>query len=145
MKIHVSIGGVSVGGYIEVNPAKGGNIVSLPCPDNGADEILAEDICDYIPRIQLVPVILHYTKKLKSNGRLIIGGTEIKELAKAVVLGDDFELFNKMLFGSFENVWDIKSGATSIIEIVDALKKLGLKIVGKKLNGYKFIVEAVRE
>lgn len=145
MKIHVSVGGIVFGGYVEVNPRDGGNIVCLPCPDNAAEEIMAEDICDYIPRIQLVPVISHYIKKLQTNGKLIIGGTEIKELAKAVVLGDDFESFNKMLFGSFENVWDIKSGATSIIEIVDVLKQLGLKIIGKKINGYKFIVEAVRE
>ena len=144
MKIHVSIGGVSVGGYLEVNPKNGGNIVSLPCPDGGADEILAEYVCDYLPRIQLSAVMSHYVKKLKPKGRLIIGGTELKELAKAVVLGDDFESFNKIIFGSFESVWDIKSGATSVIEIVDILKQLGLTIVGKKLNGYKFIVEAIR-
>lgn len=145
MKIHVSIGGVSVGGYTEVNPKNGGNIVYLPCPDGSAEEILAEDVCDYIPRIQLPAVLSHYVSKLQQNGRLVIGGTELKELAKAVVLGDDFDAFNKIIFGSFDNVWDIKSGATSVIEIVDALKQLGLRVVGKKLNGYKFIVEAVRD
>lgn len=145
MKIHVSVDGEAVGNYIEVNPKTGGNIVFLPCADNEAEEILAEGICDYIPRVQLPAVLAHYASKLKHGGKLVIGGTEIKELAKAVVLGDDFEMFNKMLFGSFDDVWRIKSGATSIIEIVDALKQLGLKIIGKKLNGYNFLVEAVRE
>lgn len=145
MKIQVVINQTPVGGYLHINPRNGDNIKELPCANSEATEIIAETICDYIPRHQLGGVIYHYVSKLRHGGRIVIGGTEIKELAKTIIFDDDFEGFNQSIFGNFADTWSIKSGVSSIIEIVDTLTGYGLKITKKRIDNCQFIVEAVRD
>ena len=84
--------------------------------------------------------------KLRLKGKLIIGGNDIYEIAKNLVVGgiDSLEA-NHLLFGKIEQTWEIKRCCINIQDLVDLLNQLGMKIVKKQLVGMKMLVEAIRE
>lgn len=145
MKVQININSTTIEGYHQINPMTGGSINSLPFADNEITHLLADTVCDYIPRHELGSTLKYYASKIRKNGRITIGGTEVKELARMALLTEDYDSINTLLYGSFNSAWSIKSGMTSIIEIIDALTVIGFKVVKKKIDNQSFIVEAIRE
>lgn len=145
MKVQIVTQSIPISGYVQINPETGGNIHNIPSEDNECVEIIADKICDYLPRIFLFKTLKHYLTKLRIGGKIVIGGTELKELAKNLVLNDNYEEFNHNLFGKFDSPWSIKTGVSSVTEISDFLQENGLIITKKRIDRHSFIVEAVRE
>jgi hypothetical protein len=145
MKIQIITQSTPINGYTHINPELGGNIQDIPCENNECVEIIADKICDYLPRNQLFKTLEYYLTKLRIGGKIVIGGTEVRELAKNLVLNDNYEEFNHLLFGRYDSPWSIKTGISSVIEISDFLASMGLKIIKKRIDRCTFIVEAHRE
>lgn len=145
MKLQVVLNRPAISSFHHVGPAYGTSIKNLDCSDNECEFIVADDICDYIEHDELFGIIKHYVSKLRHQGSIVIGGTEIFEIAKILLFETNLESFNKTVFGSSKELTRLKSGATSMFYIIDILVSLGLKITKKRIDAAKFIVEAFRE
>lgn len=152
MKLHISINKAPLNGYTNISPMGGEekficnpkNLEGL-VEDAQCTEIIAEDILDYIASNDILNFLTYYVKKLRHKGKLIIGGTDLYSLCKAVVTKNlNVLLTNHLLHGEQTHPWDFKYGQISLDDLVDLLKSLGLKILKKRVNGYKMVVEAER-
>lgn len=148
MKIQISINDQPMSGYAYVNPKYGQDIYNLDniLADNECNEIFAENIMDYIPLNKMMPAVTHWVKKLRHNGKIILGGTDVYELSKRVVRGEINTIqANELLFGNQDSTWSVKRGQINMKDLVDLLQELGLKVTKKVLVDMTMVVEAVRE
>lgn len=143
MKINISIEPEDIN-MVNVCPMLGHNPFVLPCDDNECTLIIADTICDYIPRNQLTTVIQHYISKLRHNGGIVLGGTDILSIAHKVTTDLDIDIANKVLYGTMNHIWDSKKGCSSLMEIKNILQQCGLRIIKQRIDDCKFIVEGQR-
>lgn len=153
MKIKLSVNDKPMNGYISldpvpadpsIQPAFSGSFADLTAVVNMAEctEILADDILDYIHISDMYNVVQHWCGLLRHGGKIIIGGTDIAEVAKAIAIkAIDNKQANLILHGSRVR----KASQISMDDLVSLLKSFDLKITKKRLNGMKMVVEAVRQ
>ena len=135
MKIFISIDGTERKGYITHTALD----ISQICEDAEATEILAPGVLDYIKFEEAIPYLEMVVKKMRHGSKLVIGGTEVTELCKALVVRNiDEETFNQKLYNH-------KRGIHSLFTIANLLQDMGLIINRKKLEGFTYLVEAERE
>lgn len=153
MKIYLTINGLPLNTYTTVDPFGGQGKTAVDhrnldtvCSTNECTELYAPDILNHIHISELEIVIKHYISKLRHGGKLIIGGTDIRDIAKKIIK-DDISLqdANVALYGSGPLNWLNKTGGYAMHNIVDLLKANGLKVNKMKSNDLKFIIEAQRE
>lgn len=149
MKLNITIAPYIFGDYINISPLKGDDPFNLDVDTAECKEIIAEEIIDYIPIDKLLEVITHYASKLRLGGKIILGGTDIIELSKDVLRQNKTMVeVNHEIYGEqTENMgeWGLKRGCLALNDVVTVLSHLNLKITKQRLDGSKFIVEAVRE
>jgi hypothetical protein len=148
MKIRLHIGEFELSGYqnARIMPEHATRIDSLDFGiDRGeADEIIVEDVVDYIPISKVEGAIKTWSELVKKQGRLVITGTDLQEVAKAVA-GYNLSIpdANMLLYGDKE---ETKKVAFSITHLCAFLKeKCGLRILKKRVNGFSYAVEAQRQ
>lgn len=158
MKVRLSIGQKPWSGHLNIDPApqpdgdKGFDVVPLDprnidsvVNDAECNELIIEDIVDYVPRNELKPVLQGWVKKLRHNGILHLCGTDLFEISRLYLTGRvNNDEINLVLYGGRQHSWDQKSGLTNIREVVDLLTQLGLQVTLQKLDGIKLVIEAVR-
>lgn len=108
--------------------------------DAECTEILADDLIDYIPLEKMGEILGWIRSKMRHGCKLILGGTDIYEVSRAfssyyIGLND----LNKLLYA--QN----KSAVLTLPALVELVQQLGLKIISKRVNGYKMVVIAERE
>lgn len=154
MKLHIDINTNPLNGYTTIDPI-GGDTTKI-CLDyrnldsvvqtNECTEIYAPSILNYIHNAELDSIIKHYVSKLRHGGKLIIGGSDIRDIAKKIIKEEiSLEDANKLLYGIAPFVWITKRGAYTMYDISSMLKTMGLKIITQKCDETKFIIEAQRD
>lgn len=159
MKLYLGIDITPIAGYTNISPRGGEGIVEADFRNlndivepNEAMEILAPDILDTIRRQDLKPFLEHLVSKLRHGGKLTIGGTDLMESCRAIISAShvkphgkiDTSVANEILYGKQVDFWDYHRSVSSMKELSDILTSFGLKIIKKRTNALKMVVEAVR-
>ena len=140
MKIEfkINIGFKEMRGYIL---SKNPNLDEV-CEAAQAIEILGDEILNYIPVKHLGQLIQHWRSKLRIGGRLILGGTDLIEMAKAIVTKQTNPyIANQVLFG----IDCDRVSCLTLDDIENLVRAQDLKIISKRLDGINFLIEAVRQ
>jgi len=152
MKLYITINGDPLNTYTTLDPCGGiGKIVQdfhnldNVCQPNELTELLAPEILDFIHPSVFENTVKHYVSKLRHGGRIILGGTDLHDIAKKIMKSElTIQEANVYLYGGQLN-WTTKCAAYSMYEIIDFLRGLGLKIIQQKCDDVKFVVTAERE
>lgn len=108
------------------------NIVSNSC-----ENIIIDDIIDYLPHSNIETFIKLLSSKLRINGSLIITGIEIGTLCRSTIS----EVISP---SDFSTVIQARSSMSSIGDVLNILKKNNLKIQSSLVKGLKYEVSATR-
>jgi hypothetical protein len=155
MRINLMWGnGSPLSGYTNVDPHSydkedviNGDITDLNdiVDDSEATEILVADVIDYLPRAMVAKAISHWVTKLRHKGRIVIGGHDIYEITKIMSQqGISAEEISDVLHGTQNHPWEFKASHTTAADLAKTLEQHGLKILKKRVSGFKMIVEAIR-
>lgn len=156
MKLNILCGTNDIlSGHVNIDPwAKDGdtekikgNIDNLDylCEDGECTSIIATDVISYFPAIEVANVLENWVRKLRHKGSIIIGGADINELSKAFFQKQlDLVTVNILLFGEQKEPWQYKKNILNHYDLTNALEKLGLKIIKKRLSNYCYLLEANR-
>lgn len=109
-------------------------------------ELVASDVLDYIPITECEEVMYNWFKKIRIGGTIIIGGTDLLEVCKSLSQYRlDITEANKLIHGEQEKPYLIKRINFTAVGLADYIQtKYGFKIIKKRVNNYKMIVEARR-
>jgi hypothetical protein len=108
--------------------------------DASCEEILCTTLTDYVTVDKINDAIRYLVSKLAHKGKLVLGGTDLYSLTKALHNNHiNIIEVNKILFAEH------KQACLYISDLVSLMEKYGLQIVRKRVNGYQMIVEGVRE
>ena len=139
MKIHlVKNEKDAIKGYkaIVYSPDKSINNLDL-LSDNECDFILADNIIDDFSLSQTGEIIVSLLNKLRINGTISIGGTDIKVFCKNVINGTLSESDASEMIKN-------KQSMTNLNIMLEALKSTGLKIQSSRIIGARYEITAVR-
>lgn len=113
--------------------------------DGEAFEILAYDVIDYLQANEVEPTIDHWVRKLAVGGKIVIGGVDIVDVAKALAsykIGIG-EVNNLLYSGKPELPHMYKKTSVTANAIKEYLRdKHGLRINTVRVNGFNMVVEA---
>ena len=149
MKINLKLGGEDKNGYLNIDGLKGMELRNLDEYVDDAEclEILAENILDYIPREDIEFALNNWAGKIRHQGILVIGGTEVKEVSKLFANGAlSIEQWNVSVHGSQSegSQWDVKLNQFTLEKACGELESRDLVVTKKRVNGLEFIVEGER-
>ena len=105
--------------------------------NNEAEFILAGDILDDFPKQESIDVIQNLSRKLRMNGTLVIGGTDVRIFCKNVVNS----ILNE---NEASEIIRSKQSMTNLQETLDLLKSIGLKIQSSRIIGTHYEITAIR-
>lgn len=142
-------------GYLNIDPftmgtdtdkvAGGLTDLSYHVDDAEASEIIARDILDYFDPPTGDRALENWIRKLRHGGKLVVGGTDLYEVAKAITNYSLLpEAANKLLYGSFTQPWEMKKHSTCLLATASWLEVKGLHVIKKRLNNFSYCVEAQR-
>lgn len=139
MKIHlVKNKEAAISGYTPIlysQSIKLNNLETLS--DNQSEFILAPDLLDEFPLQEIPNVIQALLKKLRFNGTVVIGGTDIRVFCKNLInssLNEDDAA--KMI--------QAKQSMSNTQEVVKLMQQFGLKIQASRIIGTHYEITAVR-
>lgn len=139
MKIHLIKSQESlIKGYTPVlysNLLRLNNLTNIS--DNQCDFILASDLLDEFSIQEIPEIVQSLIKKLRINGTLVVGGTDLRVFCKNVVNSQLNELQAAEMIKS-------KQSMTSLQETLNLVQNLGLKIQSSQIVGNHYEVTAVR-
>ena len=146
IKVRLHVEDFELSGYDNIKVQTLEDLDKLSKFDNGElDELVIEDVVDYLPSDKAEETVLKLVKLVAKGGKLIVGCSEAYEISKAFT---SFNIslmdYNKLVYGSDPNL-PKRLGITAI-SLADLLSKVaGMKILKKRVNKFKFIVEAIRQ
>ena len=105
--------------------------------DNECEFILANDTLDEFSRQEIPEVIQMLIKKLRINGTLVLGGTDIRVFCKSVINSTIDE-------NQASEIIRAKQSMTNIQDILSLLQSTGLKIQSSQITGTHYEITAVR-
>lgn len=105
--------------------------------DNQCEMILAADIFESISYQNIAPVLQALLSKLRLNGELVVGGTEMNLLGSAISNGllTDEQCSN--ILGSLHCALDAR-------KVADTLRQMNLSIQSMHMDGIHFEIKAKR-
>lgn len=110
-----------------------------------ATEIIASDVIDYLALNEINPTLDHWISKMRHGARLVIGGCDSYDAAKALVQFEiDLETFNMLVHGTQDQPHLFKRMCLTLPGLCEYLTDHGLKIIKKRRNGLNYVVEAQR-
>ena len=113
--------------------------------DAEAEVIIANDVINFLPKPTVLSTIDHWLRKLRHGGRIVIGGTDLYELARDICKQSvDLKTVNNTLYGNEIMPWDTRRNSFYTESIVDYLQEKGLEILKQRVDKYNMIVEAIR-
>lgn len=133
----------SYGTHRVISPMLGDNIYNPDIEQSECESILFT-LTDTIPANALTGVLELYISKLRHGGVITVLGTDIYQVALAIVNRNiDVIGANKLIFGG-PDVSNFHSSLVSINDIAAIFEDAGLKITKKALNGVSYVVEGAR-
>lgn len=133
--------------YRIISPINGENPLEIASllDDNECDEIVVDNILEFIPFARINEYLSLLVSKLRHGGKLHIHGLDANEVNKAYYGGMiTLEQYNNMIFGSKTHAWAFFQSITNIYEITQVLKSAGLKILNKRLPNFHYSISAER-
>ena len=128
LKINIANG--ELNNYLNLNAIQELDLVK----SNDAEEIVAPFIFNSIPPNQVLQALSMLRDRLKYDGKLILGGYDVVEFAKLVLLYQiDVEKRQEIIFNC-HNFFSLE-------EVTELVKKVGFKILSRKLDGMYFLIE----
>lgn len=115
--------------------AKLNNLSTLS--DNECEFILANDLLDEFSRHEIPETIKMLTKKLRINGTLVVGGTDMRVFCKSVINSTLDE-------NQASEIIRTKQSMTNLQDILTILQSTGLKIQSSQIVGTHYEITAVR-
>ena len=118
--------------------------------DAEEEEIIAYDVIDYLEPFTVNSVIDHWIKKIRHNGTIIIGATDLHLLSKAISQYKvDYFKANELLHGNQKEHYMIKKVSMTALGLCNYLtEKHGLKIMkkilGNNVDDFHMTIEAKR-
>jgi hypothetical protein len=106
-------------------------------PDNSAQSIVAIDALDSIPANLIPEFFQKVSKKMRFESILTVGGLELGLLSKDVVNG-------KISSSDYNGLIYNKRGVYTVLDIVNILSQLNLKIESVSIKGYNYEIKATR-
>ena len=168
MKINIIIGSSNYkSGYINIDPTlkRKGELVELEnsnddqsnivktdirnlndiVEDSECKELIAEDVLDFLELSESRTVLSHWISKLRHGGKIIVGGTDIYEVCRLFYKqAIDLNTLNSIIHGNFSEPWDVKMGHSTLEDLQEFLQSQGIKIIKKRIQGFKMIIEGER-
>lgn len=137
MKVHlVRAGSESIGGYTKIEYQ--GDLSCLNVlSDNECEFILANDIMDSFSVSNIEHVVKSLLSKLRLNGTIVIGGTDIRLFCKHVVNS----LINEK---EAAEIIAKSQSMTSSNSMYDYMNGLGLNVKSLQISGVHYEITAVR-
>lgn len=139
-KVRISPKGDTLTGYENIGTTSAISYKDALIDYGELDELLLDNLIDYIPSKDLPAFIVESVKVLKKGGKLIVTGTDALEVAKALYSRNiDVNEFNNIMYG------DNKKACLSVYLVSKFLKEhCGTNVIKKRLNGFEYAVEAER-
>jgi hypothetical protein len=136
MKIHV-VGAEeqNIEGYERVEVNNEGSLQHLS--DNECTFILASDALDQLDLNGAKSFILEARQKMRMRGTLVVGGTDIRLLARHVVNESiSVEDANQVLFS--------KKSCLDVNTVSKLASEVGLQVISTRISGVHYEIEATR-
>lgn len=140
MKINITLEEENqLNSYVNIHPNGLNDVVD----DAEADEVRAINVLSYYPQNESSKIISLWLRKLKHGGKIVIGAVDILELSRDFSsYFVDIDTINLFLYGE-EGKPLVKAGFT-LLQVAEYLESKGLKITKKRIEDYRFVVEAIR-
>jgi len=132
---------------IDNDPRQNGDITNLDwgIDGNELEEILADDIINYFPFPALNGIVANWVSKLAINGKLILRGIDYEEVCRQITFQQiDKALGLQLLYGVQDKRSHIRQSGLTLLDITEYLENLNMKIMLKLLDGYNYVIEAVK-
>jgi len=115
--------------------------------DGELNELRALDVINYVEIDKVEGTINNWCQKIRLGGKIIIGGLDLMEVCKSFSeYKSDLTEVNILLHGSQEKPYLIRRSSFTALGLSEYLQsKFNFKIIKKRVNGYRMIVEARRE
>ena len=168
MKINILIGGTDYkSGYINIDPTLKRKSESIALENSNDDqsnivksdirnlddivsdseckELIAENVLDFLELSESRAVLSHWISKLRHGGKIIVGGTDIYEVCRLFYKqAIDLNTLNAIIHGDFSQPWDVKMSHSTMENLQEFLQSEGIKIIKKRIQGFKMIIEGER-
>lgn len=113
------------------------NINLSEVSDNECEVIMANDIVDAFTIDKIGELVMSLAKKMRMNGTLVLGGTDIRLLCKAIVNDQITEQEGS-------NIISTLSSASNLALLKSALEGVGLSVLSTQIAGIHYEVTAKR-
>ena len=113
------------------------NINLSEVSDNECEVIMANDIVDAFTIDKIGELVMSLSKKMRMNGTLVLGGTDIRLLCKAIVNDQITEQEGS-------NIISTLSSASNLALLKSALEGVGLSVLSTQITGIHYEVTAKR-
>ena len=146
-------------GYLNIDPFADGSDARIPGNVNltnpeeqslvakgEADEIVAHEILDYFPAVQVDALIKTWCEKLAFGGKLVISTVDLEKVCRGVVFGEFKSILesHQLLYGTQSQPWEYRKICMPQQVLVQYLQECGLKILSKTTENYRCCVIGVR-
>jgi sporulation protein YlmC with PRC-barrel domain len=109
------------------------------------EELLVDNILNKFRFPHLHIVLSNWSSKLAIGGKITIRDVDFEEVARLLLLEKiTLQQACVLLWGEQSKDSTVKQCGLSTLEMVKLLEKLGLKITKKIIDGYDFVIEAIR-
>lgn len=136
-------------GYLNLDPFADGKDVRVQCDitdissqveENEAVEIIAIDVLNKYPAIQVPGVLEHWLSRLAHKGKFVLSVPDLIEVGRAI--RNDLitiEEANAILYGYQEHQADVNRSVFTMKQVVDCVSP-GYKILSKRIHDYNCVV-----
>ena len=141
-------------GYLNVDPCAPdgdvrvrGDVADLgPLVDAGeATEVVALGVLDHLPGHAADGVLRHWLSRLAHGGRLTVGVTDAREVARGVLSGAlSIEDANERLCGAQRTAGQFKKSAYMLGQLSGVLESLGYRVLARRIEDYTAVVTVER-
>ncbi len=159
MKVKISVNKTPYSGYLNIDPDPKiepdkkisdivvHNITNLDeyLDDYECDEIIANELINYIKFADILPYLSLLKSKLKKGGTLVIGGIDLLSLNEDYLYGtlneQDYNLF---MFNSQEKPSLFYRSCVSLNILSEMCEKAGFKVINTFSENYKMHVKVIK-
>lgn len=143
MKVNLLINSNAIrNGFLNIDPFAHGaegktagdlsNLDSL-VDDAECDQLVADDILDYLPMDVRDAALDNWIKKIRHGGTLSIGGVDIREAASAYLLHYiDLKQVTGLIYGQQRLPCEYRKSTMTLQHVIKALNDRGMDIITKK-------------
>lgn len=113
--------------------------------DSEAEEIIATDVIDFLPPQTVDGVIDHWIRKLRHGGSIVVGGVDIREVARGLMNQSITpEYANLLLYGVQSAPHEYRKSTMTMQRLLGVFQAKGLKVMHKRIVSYYYQIKADR-